>query len=86
MLITWRVIAIDSSGARIIIDERLSEERAREIRDLMIEKGHNAIIETETPPELNGHAETSSVPIQWSSGGPSGSRGDIPLSDHSQAG
>lgn len=83
MIISWRVVAIDSSGARIIIDEGLTVERAHEIRDLMLEKGHNAIVEAEVPPEINGHADVISEEAHWSSVDPGGRRADITLSEHS---
>lgn len=74
MVIKWRVVAIDSTGARIIVDEGLTSERAHEIRDLMIGKGHNAHVEPEFPAEFNGDDV-----VQWSSHDPAGRRADISL-------
>lgn len=83
MVIKWRVVAIDSSGARIIIDEGLTAERAHEISDLMQEKGHNVIVEAEVPPEINGHSDAISDEMHWSTSDPSGSRPDISLVERS---
>ncbi len=68
MKITWRVVAIDSTGARIIIDEHLSAERAHEIRGLMMKKGHNTVVEAEVSPQFDGEGDGSPDIVQCSTG------------------
>ena len=53
MEITWCVIAFETDGSRIIIDEELTEDRANYIRELMESKGHRTIIEADVPYQWN---------------------------------
>lgn len=54
MVIAWRVVAIDTDGTQIVVDEGLTDERALQVARVMLTKGHTVIIEAEPRQRLPG--------------------------------
>lgn len=50
MYITWRVVAIDTNGTRVVVDEGLSHDRALIAAEAMLKKGHDVNIEADRQP------------------------------------
>lgn len=54
MSITWRVVAIDKNGTRVVVDEGLTDERALAAAGAMLKKGYDVTIEADISPHRKG--------------------------------